>query len=146
MRFNRLYAGCSDYLDACRGLDSTSLLGQEICAASTAICRATVEGPAETISDRSPYDIRALGTADIEPSIWIDYLNTPFVQDAIGVDLNYTSAVSTKITEGFLLSGDWSYNALPDLEALLEHGVRVALIHGDAVSLPCFITVALARL
>lgn len=93
-----------------------------------------VEGPAELMSDRSPYDIRARDTADYEPSYWIDYVNTAAVQNALGVDLNYTSATSLQVLEGFLTTGDWALNKLPDIEKLLEHGVRVALIYGDAVS------------
>jgi hypothetical protein len=93
-----------------------------------------VEGPAESITERSPYDIRALATADIEPEYWVEYVNTAFVQNALGVDLNYTSDISIEVFEGFTLWGDWSLNKLPDIEKLLNYGVRVALIHGDAVS------------
>lgn len=95
-----------------------------------------MEGPAESISDRSAYGIRALNTAEVEPDYWIDYLNTPFVQDAIGVDLNYTSAASVQVSLDFTTSGDWAYNKLPDLEKLLDRGVRVALIYGDAICDP----------
>lgn len=98
------------------------------------ICRTLVEGLVEAISDRSPYDIRALGTAEIEPEYWVDYVNSAFVQDALGVDLNYTSPSSIQVFLGFRSTGDWAYNKLHDLEKLLERGVRVALIYGDAVS------------
>jgi hypothetical protein len=93
-----------------------------------------VEGPAENLGGRSPYDIRAPITADPEPSYWVDYLNSPAVQNAIGVDLNYTSALSLRVWEGFTLSGDWGYTKLPELQRVLDKGINVALIYGDAVS------------
>ncbi|KAH8196941.1 hypothetical protein TruAng_008898 [Truncatella angustata] len=124
--------GCSDYLEACHASDVRTFIGQVICAQATAVCRVMVEGPAEALSGRSPYDIRALASADPEPGYWINYVNTAFVQNALGVDLNYTSASSQQVQEGFLSSGDWAYSKLPELENLLNLGVRVALIHGDA--------------
>ncbi|KAI1841055.1 hypothetical protein JX266_012713 [Neoarthrinium moseri] len=124
--------GCSDSLDYCYASDTSTLIGQYLCASANAICRTMVEGPAESISNRSPYDIRALATEELEPSFWIDYVNTAFVQNALGVNLNYTSASSEQVSEGFVLSGDWAYSKLSDLEELLDRGVKVALINGDA--------------
>jgi len=87
------------------------------------------------VSGRNPYDIRAMANADIPPEPWVDYLNTAKVQDAIGVDINYTSTSSNQIYTGFDYTGDWGYpELLEDLEAVVGYGVRVALIYGDAVS------------
>jgi hypothetical protein len=96
-----------------------------------------VEGPFENLPEvgRSFYDIRANISSDFPTSYWIDYLNTAFVQNAIGVDLNYTFSVSGQVSVGFDNSGDFVYGSiLQDLEDLLNHGVRVALVYGDAVS------------
>ena len=120
--------GCADYLQYCHSMDASLLETQIICAQATAACRIMVEGPAENLGDRSPYDIRAPATADPEPGYWIDYLNSPDVQNAIGVDLNYTSASSLRVWEGFSLSGDWAYTKLPELQRLLDKGINVALI------------------
>lgn len=54
-------------------------------------------------------------------------------QQALGVDLNYTSDSSEAIYGGFDYTGDFVYTSiLTDLEALLQSGVRIALYHGDA--------------
>lgn len=86
------------------------------------------------VSGRNPYDIRAESDASIPPGYWADYLNTPKVQNAIGVDINYTSTSSNQIYTGFDYTGDFVYpNLLEDLEALLAYDVRIAMIYGDAV-------------
>lgn len=73
--------------------------------------------------------------ADIPPEPWVDYLNTAKVQNAIGVDINYTSTYSPQVGYGFDYTGDHVYpELLEDLEAVVGYGVRVALIYGDAVS------------
>lgn len=88
------------------------------------------------MSGRNPYDIRAESDANIPPGYWVDYLNTAKVQNAIGVDINYTSTSSEDIWIGFDYTGDFVYpNLLEDLEGLLGYGVRIAMIYGDAVSL-----------
>ncbi|KAI0123951.1 putative carboxypeptidase S1 [Xylariales sp. AK1849] len=125
--------GCLDYLDYCEEADLTTLDGVAACSQSTAICRSLVEGPYENLSGRSAYDVRANNTADIPPTYWSDYLNTAFVQNALGVDVNYTSDTSYEVYDGFDYTGDHSYaQILGDLEDLLDSGVRVALIYGDA--------------
>jgi hypothetical protein len=87
------------------------------------------------VSGRNPYDIRAMADADVPPEPWVDYLNTAKVQDAIGVDINYTSTSSNQIYTGFDYTGDWAFpELLTDLEAVVGYGVRVAMIYGDAVS------------
>ncbi len=72
-------------------LTTSTLLAQAICTAATNIGRATVEDPPKSLSDRSPYDIWALAEAEIAPVHWIDYVNTAFVQNALVVNLTFTS-------------------------------------------------------
>ena len=55
------------------------------------------------------------------------------VQQAVGVDLNYTHPSSRPVGRGFSMSGDEAYRqSKPALERILNNGVRVALIYGDA--------------
>ncbi|KAH8652102.1 carboxypeptidase 2 [Xylariales sp. PMI_506] len=128
--------GCADYLAYCAGSDLSTPDGLSSCAQATAVCRSLVEGPYEFLSGRSAYDIRQnASSVAVPPEYWIDYLNTAFVQNAIGVDLNYTDYTfeSQQVGTGFDYSGDFVYNSiLADLEDLLNAGVRVALIYGDA--------------
>lgn len=66
------------------------------------------------------------------PGYFEDYLNLPEVQNAIGVNLNYTKA-NNDIYWAFQETGDFIYpNFIEDLEMLLDAGVRVSLYYGDA--------------
>jgi hypothetical protein len=59
-------------------------------------------------------------------------LNQAEVQDAIGVNLNYTET-NNDVYWAFQETGDFVYpNFIKDLEMLLDAGVRVALYYGDA--------------
>ncbi|KAI1505207.1 Alpha/Beta hydrolase protein [Biscogniauxia marginata] len=134
MKMNYYFnSGCRDSIDYCYQQDRSTPDGKAVCSQATAICRSLVEGPYYNVSGRNPYDIRAMADADIPPEYWVDYLNSPKVQNAIGVDINYTSTSSSQIYVGFDYSGDFVYpNLLEDLEAILNDGVRIALIYGDA--------------
>lgn len=96
-----------------------------------------VVGPFSALGGRDNYDIRAKAGAEIPPSrAWMDYVNTPRVQNALGVDLNYTENYSFFVNTLFGLQGDQVRDTtFHDLEWLLAKGVRVALVYGDAVSI-----------
>ena len=67
------------------------------------------------------------------PGYFSDFLNLASTQQALGVDLNYTSDSSAAIFNGFSYTGDFVYPTfLADLEDLLNRGVRVSIYHGDA--------------
>jgi hypothetical protein len=60
----------------------------------------------------------------------VSYLNHPLIQNALGVNLNYTY-VNNAVFLAFQASGDWvSQSALAALSRLLDNGVRVALYYG----------------
>ncbi|KAI1399041.1 peptidase [Hypoxylon fuscum] len=134
MKMNYYFpGGCRDSIDACFAGDRDTPDGKAVCSQATAICRSLVEGPYYIVSGRNPYDLRAEADASIPPSYWVDYLNTAKVQNAIGVDINYTSTSSQDVWIGFDYTGDFVYpNLLADLEGLLGYGVRIAMIYGDA--------------
>ena len=51
----------------------------------------------------------------------------------MGVNINYTSTSSRLVGRGFSYTGDFVYpDFLEDLSTVLNNGVRVALIYGDA--------------
>ena len=129
--------GCKDYVEACNQADRSTAYGQNTCSQATAICRSLVEGPHYEVSGRNTYDIRANESADIPPSYWVDYINLASTQDALGVSINYTSKSSEAIWEGFSVTGDFVYpDFLEDLENMLDKGVSIHLLYGDAVSYP----------
>lgn len=90
------------------------------------------EGPYYSFSGRGTYDIRHPAQDPTPPDYLEEYLNQPSIQEAIGVDVNYTKS-NTEILYSFYQSGDFAYpNSLEHLEALLALPVRVALVYGDA--------------
>lgn len=125
--------GCSAQLDYCAQSDRSTWEGQKTCSNAVSICRNLVEGPYEVIAPNSAYDIRQNRfTSQVPPKYWSDWLNTATAQNALGVDLNYTGT-SYEVYQGFDYTGDWAYpTLLEDLEDLLNQGVRVALVYGDA--------------
>ncbi|KAI1344910.1 peptidase [Xylariaceae sp. FL0016] len=134
MKMNWEFPGaCKDSIAYCIEADRSTPDGKAVCSQATAICRNLVEGPYYEASGRNAYDIRAQADAEVPPGHWVDYLNSAEVQNAIGVDINYTSTSSQQVWLGFDYTGDFVYpDLLEDLENILNSGVRVALIYGDA--------------
>ena len=124
--------GCRDQIDLCAEADQSTLSGQAICTEAADMCRDNVESPYYNYGGRGVYDIRHPYDDPTPPSYFEDYLNQGFVQQAIGVDLNYTDA-NDDIYWAFQQTGDFVYNSLlEDLEDILNSGVSVTLYHGDA--------------
>lgn len=83
-------------------------------------------------SGYSVYDIRVKDPSPYAPAAYQEYLNQAAVQKAIGARVNYTESNSL-VQSAFISTGDTIRGGqLEDLAGLLEMGVRVALIYGDA--------------
>lgn len=92
-----------------------------------------VEGLYYAYGGRGPYDIRIGYYDEDPPTYFIDYLNLPSTQNALGVNLNYSEDANNEVYYAFQQTGDFVYpNFLEDLEMLLANDVRVALFYGDA--------------
>ncbi|KAK3670983.1 hypothetical protein LTR78_009099 [Recurvomyces mirabilis] len=125
--------GCRDQVLECAAVDLSTAAGKAVCAAATNFCRGFVEEPYYEYGSRGVYDIRHPYDDPTPPTYFIDYLNTAAVQNALGVNLNYTADSSSQVGRGFSSTGDFVYRSLiQDLENLLNAGVRVALYYGDA--------------
>jgi carboxypeptidase C (cathepsin A) len=139
---------CKDQVAACAASDRSSLEGQFLCYNASETCRTYVEGPYYEFSGRGIYDIRHPYHDPTPPEYFVDYLNQANVQQAIGVNLNYSSATesSADVDSDFIDTGDFVYpEFVADLEHLLNNNVRVALYYGDAdyicnVTRPCSYT------
>ncbi|KAH8680595.1 serine carboxypeptidase [Xylariales sp. PMI_506] len=119
---------------ACSESDLSTPYGLSTCASAVYLCQQMLMFPYFSFNNLSSYDVRAnaYSNFDIPPSYWVDYINTADVQNALGVDLNYTMS-SEQVWEGFTYTGDWAYvSILENLETLLDAGVRVNLYYGDA--------------
>lgn len=124
--------GCLEQISFCRYTNRTSLADLAVCTEAEDMCRDNVEGPYYAYGGRGAYDIRHPYVDPDPPNYFEDYLNLPEVQNAIGVNLNYTEA-NDDISWAFQETGDFVYpNFIEDLEMLLDAGVRVSLYYGDA--------------
>nr|POE90644.1 carboxypeptidase s1 like a [Quercus suber] len=146
---NNMINGCKDQINFCRGAAAQINGGisadgsityaatsnpsvADICAEAQVMCRDNVESPYYNYGGRGVYDIRHPYEDPTPPSFFIDYLNLPHVQNALGVNLNYTES-NGDIYYAFQSTGDFaSFNLIKDLEDVLNSGVRVSLYYGDA--------------
>ncbi|KAE9978357.1 hypothetical protein EG327_007427 [Venturia inaequalis] len=127
-----MIGGCLDSIKSCRATNRTSPADLAICSEAQSMCRDNVESPYYNYGARGVYDIRHPIDDPTPPEYFLDYLNLPEVQNALGVDLNYTES-NSDIYWAFQTTGDFIYpNFLEDINMLLDAGVRVALFYGDA--------------
>ncbi|KAF2460491.1 Alpha/Beta hydrolase protein [Lineolata rhizophorae] len=124
--------GCADYISYCRAGNKSSLSGEAVCSQAQAVCRLTVEYPYYSYGGRGVYDIRHPYDDPTPPDYFIDMLNTAEVQNILGVAVNYTTN-NANTYYAFAQTGDFVWETyMEDLEYLLDQGVRVGLIYGDA--------------
>lgn len=78
------------------------------------------------------FDIMETLPSAFPPKLAAGYLNDAEIQQALGVPLNFTG-LSSAIAVGFNISGDFVKGKnLAHLSDLLDDGVKVALVYGDA--------------
>ncbi|KAL8942993.1 MAG: hypothetical protein Q9216_001349 [Gyalolechia sp. 2 TL-2023] len=124
--------GCLDQVAACREVNRSTEVGQLYCQQATDQCRTNVEEPYYEFGGRGVYDIRHPYDDPTPPSYFNDYLNQAPVQNALGVNLNYTQS-NNDVFYAFANSGDFAYpNFIEDLEMILNNSIRVSLFYGDA--------------
>lgn len=125
--------GCLQAIEACYYGNQSTLVGQAVCSEAQSECRDNVESPYYAFGGRGVYDIRHPYADPTPPTYFLDYLNQESIQKALGVTTNYTADANTNIYYAFQQTGDFVYpNFLDDLEHVVNSGVRVALIYGDA--------------
>ena len=130
---NTIENGCQDYVAYCAESLRNSLADFETCAQATSLCRTFVEEPYYAYSGRGVYDIRHPLRDPTPPTYFEGFLNLASTQEALGVNINYTSDSSDAVGLGFYYTGDFVFPVFKtDLEEILDNGVRVALYHGDA--------------
>jgi carboxypeptidase C (cathepsin A) len=130
MLYNNLYGpgNCVDQLLDCkaRGIDS-------ICSVADNFCAYLVESIYDDYLDRDEYDFRELEPDPFPYEFYVDYLNLPSVQAAIGAYVNFTES-SNGVYEAFDSTGDDGriMHTVEDLGKLLDQGVTVVMYTGDA--------------
>jgi carboxypeptidase C (cathepsin A) len=105
----------------------------EVCAAADNFCAAKVENLYDIYSGRDEYDMRQLTPDPFPYSYYVEYLNTPEVQQAIGAFQNFSESSST-VSSAFGNTGDDDRESgtIEACQQLLAAGVQVMLYYGDA--------------
>ncbi|KAF9731989.1 hypothetical protein PMIN06_000225 [Paraphaeosphaeria minitans] len=127
--------GCRDWIHTCKDALRQGAGSEDTyfyCSSATSICRSMVEEPYYSYGGRGVYDIRHPYDDPTPPDYFMDFLNLASTQEALGVNINYTSSNAPNVSSGFQTTGDFVYPLIDDLEAILGYGVRVAMIYGDA--------------
>ncbi|KAL4883328.1 Alpha/Beta hydrolase protein [Aspergillus karnatakaensis] len=134
--------GCKDQITRCRRLASEGdpqMYGNnrtvnEACREADSFCGNNVEGPYILFSGRGYYDISHFDPDPFPPPYYLGYLSQHWVQDALGVPINFTESVDSVYT-GFSSTGDYPRSDvrgyLEDLAYVLDSGIKVALVYGD---------------
>ncbi|KAF9444865.1 alpha/beta-hydrolase [Macrolepiota fuliginosa MF-IS2] len=120
--------GCKARISSCynNGTDAT-------CSDAQDFCNQNVVGT--LVQNINPYYTPNPPTDPYprDPTIYLDS-----IASTIGADVNWTMSSDT-IYENFALTGDWMRDSVPDLETVINTGVRTLLYDGDAVRHPDFI-------
>lgn len=141
--------GCATQIELCKltamsvkdgyvdGFVTAAAAGDEgvgaTCSKAMNMCRDNVELVYTWYSGRGFYDIRHPQIDPTPPLRLTEFVKQAHIQQAIGVDLNYTGTGRAEVLNDFTATGDWVYpNSLRHIENLLEKGVRVVLAYGDA--------------
>lgn len=128
--FNNVYGtgNCVDQTKECyaTGIDA-------VCSNADKFCTSAVEAMYDAHSGRDEYDVRELNPDPFPYSFYIDYLNTPEVQAAIGAYQNFSKA-SDLVGSTFRTTGDDDRESgtIEAVRKLLKTGVQVIMYFGDA--------------
>ena len=132
--YNAMYGAgnCVDQL-----IDCNTRKLNDICAQADNFCYG-VELLYDTVTKRDEYDIRYLVPNPFPYTFFVEYLNRPEIQQAIGAYQNFSYSSgnfgSGTVANAFLVTGDdaRAYNIISDFRKLLDQGVSIALYAGDA--------------
>ncbi|KAJ5450280.1 uncharacterized protein N7458_006729 [Penicillium daleae] len=128
--YNNLYGegNCVDKTKQCYATGRN-----DICAIADNFCANKVENMFDIYSGRDEYDSRELMPDPFPYEYYVDYLNSPKVQAAIGAYQNFSESSST-VGNAFSSTGDddRESNTIEDVQKLLEAGVQVVMYFGDA--------------
>jgi carboxypeptidase C (cathepsin A) len=104
-----------------------------VCARADNFCANLVENLYDIYSGRDEYDMRELTPDPFPYSFYVEYLNTPEVQKAIGAYQNFSESSGT-VSAAFGNTGDDDRESgtIEACRKLLDAGVHVMLYYGDA--------------
>ncbi|KAF1911046.1 carboxypeptidase S1 [Ampelomyces quisqualis] len=128
--YNNLYGegNCVDQTKHCYVTGQNS-----ICSRADDFCASKVENMYDIHSGRDEYDMRYLTPDPFPYDYFVDYLNKPEVQQAIGAYQNFSTSSRT-VSSAFGNTGDDDRESgtIEACQKLLDAGVQVMLYYGDA--------------
>ncbi|OAL06429.1 carboxypeptidase S1 [Phaeosphaeriaceae sp. SRC1lsM3a] len=128
--YNNLYGegNCVDQTKDCYRTGQNS-----ICSRADDFCASKVENMYDIYSGRDEYDMRYLTPDPFPYDYFVEYLNTPAVQQAIGAYQNFSTSSRT-VSSAFGNTGDDDRESgtIEACQKLLDAGVQVILYYGDA--------------
>lgn len=128
--YNSLYGpgNCYDMTVMCNEMG-----WNDVCSYADAFCAAQVENVFDIVAERDEYDIRYLSPDPFPPTYYVDYLNTPKVQEAIGAYVNFTES-NNAVSLAFANTGDddREYGTVKAAKSIYDAGVTVVMYAGDA--------------
>lgn len=106
----------------------------DVCTAADLYCYQEVEALLDSPGDRDEYDIRETYNDPFPPSFYLDYLNTPELQKAIGAYVNFSGANGDTVYNAFETTGDDDREdgTIEAVQKLVSQGIYVVLYFGDA--------------
>ncbi|KAJ1025015.1 hypothetical protein NDA18_004301 [Ustilago nuda] len=130
MMYNNLF-GPGNCLDQIRDCYATGT--NQVCSTADTFCASNVESILDKYANRDEYDIRELSPDPFPYTYYVDYLNTPAVQKAIGALQNFSESSPTT-SNAFGNTGDDGRESgtIQDVRSLLDQGVQVVMYAGDA--------------
>lgn len=130
MMYNSMF-GPGNCLDQIRDCYATGT--DQVCSTADTFCANNVESILDVYANRDEYDIRELSPDPFPYSFYVDYLNTPAFQQAIGAFQNFSESSST-VSNAFSSTGDDGREdgTIEDVRSLLDQGVQVVMYAGDA--------------
>lgn len=128
--YNNLY-GAGNCVDQTRQCYATGR--NDICSTADNFCASKVENMYDIYSGRDEYDMRELTPDPFPYSFYVDYLNSPKVQAAIGAYQNFSESSQT-VGNSFSSTGDDDRESgtIQHVRNLLKAGVQVVMYFGDA--------------
>lgn len=132
--YNNLY-GKGNCVD--RTLECYATGRNDICSAADDFCAEKVESLYDIYAGRDEYDMRELSSDPFPYVFYVDYLNSPKVQAAIGAYQNFSESSNTVGTAfGSTGDDDRMSGTIGDVRKLIESGVQVVMYFGDAYESP----------
>ncbi|KAJ7452966.1 serine carboxypeptidase [Mycena galericulata] len=112
--------GCKEQITACGNGGSNS-----VCSNAQNYCNNNILSP--LVGDHDIYYVLS-GSDDPYPPDITDYLGS--IASKIGAEVTW-QMTNDDVYNNFADTGDWMRSALPDLESVIEAGIRVTLYNGD---------------